>query len=337
MFAFLTVHLPAMAPALCERSGFTGDALTVLSAGREYRRWLVNDPAFLVWIQFATRALNEAATGSTHDKRELRRIIAEFPRMRQRCEARLNTTPVIAGTGIAVQRFDIDPLIARITPPTYRFPTRERTRQELMRTSHSLLFFRDVATIAMRRIERTWPECHHLITTLTRVICYVPDAGFRSCSAARYTGVVYIGSNDDCLLDLEESLIHEAGHQLLYSIVEFGDVTKNQRSGSAEYTLPWSGRTRDLYGYFHAFFIYTLLARYYDRVVSLDAAGHSDGDLDRARRRLVQVLDGLIRAADDFSQTTELTPKGRELVTGLHAQIDWLEQKYRPSLAALNA
>jgi hypothetical protein len=336
MFAFVVVQLQSMMPNLCMTSGFTDDSLAVLGADPEYRRRIVSDPAFLVWIRFATLALNRAATGSTRDKREVRRIIEEFPPMRQRCDARLEVVEACAipGTGIAVQRFDIDPLIAKITPPTYRFTASNRKRQELLGGSHSRLFFRDVATIAMQRIKCTWPECHQLISALTRVICYVPDAAFRSCSAARYVGVLYIGSRDDSLLDLEESLVHEAGHQLLYSIVEIEAVTEDPSSGLAEYILPWSGRTRDLYGYFHAFYIYTLLARYYDRVVSLGTADRADDELQRARQRLLHIIDGLIRAERDFTEVKALTQKGLELVIGLTSQISWLEQKYRPWLKA---
>jgi hypothetical protein len=334
MFAFVAVQLQSMMPDLCVTSGFIDDSLAVLGADPEYRRRLVNDPAFLVWIKLAIRALNRAATGSMRDKREVRRIIEEFPKMRHRCDTRLEADQAyaIAGTRVAVQRFDIDPLIAKITPPTYRFTASDRKRQELLRGGHSRLFFRDVTTIAMERIKRTWPECHQLISALTRVICYVPDGDFRSCSAARYVGVIYVGSSDDSLLDLEESLVHEAGHQLLYSIVEIEAVTEDQDSGLAEYTLPWSGRTRDLYGYFHAFYIYTLLARYYDRVVSLGAGDRTDDELQRARQRLLSIIDGLIRAEGDFAEEAALTRKGLELVVGLTSQITWLEQKYRPWL-----
>lgn len=333
-FVTVSTELQAAAPTICVASGFSDASLAVMSAPAAYRRALIGDPAFLIWLNLATVAANEILTGTAKNKHFLRRTLGEFSAMRQRFDdrRRVGNALEIPGTRILVQRFDIDPLIAHATPPSYRFTSAESRRQKLSQTGYSIHFFKDVATVAFDRIERTWPECHRLLDTLVRVLGYVPDASFRSCSASRYTGVIYLAARENSILEIEESLVHEAGHQLLYTLVETQCITRKPESDSAQYTLPWSGQLRDFYGYFHAFYIYVLLVKYFERVVALPIDGRSDEERGQALERMIFILNGLIAAVTDFRDNENFTPHGRVLFRSLESEIEYLAQKHKPSL-----
>ncbi|MGH9413713.1 MAG: aKG-HExxH-type peptide beta-hydroxylase, partial [Terriglobales bacterium] len=224
-------------------------------------------------------------------------------------------------------RLDMDPLIALALPPSYEVPgdpAEQKTRSQL---GHPLAFFRDVAGIALDRIQVVWPEAREYFGRLVYAVCYLPDAEFRSCSASRYTGVILISNRDCSVLDLEESLVHEAGHQLLYNIAEADPVTDD--SSDEQYRLPWSGRMRDFYGYVHAFYIYVLLAQYHERVMGCRAG--PDGDF--AAERVRHIVRGLVAALPDFQTNPHLTPRGRVLMDALALDVAGLERRNRGLIA----
>jgi HEXXH motif-containing protein len=227
-----------------------------------------------------------------------------------------------------VHRFDVDPLVAIVMPPSYEFPEDEAVRKQLERSGYSVRFFCDVVNIALLRIEHTWPACREQIKKLVKSIFYLPDGSFRSCSASRFTGIILLSSRDDSILDLEESLVHEATHQLLYHIVEACPVVKEETSREPLYTLPWSGQKRDFYGYFHAFYVYIALVKYLGRVRS-----RSTDELQRAQNRLLYILRGLIKALPDFEASTEFTPQGRQLLENLAKEVRAQENQYAGLLA----
>jgi hypothetical protein len=92
--------------------------------------------------------------------------------------------------------------------------------------------------------------------------------------------------------------------------------------------LPWSGQKRDLYGYFHAFFVYIALVKYMGRVRS-----RSSRELLRAQKRLVFILQGLIKALPDFEASADFTPQGRQLLENLIKEVRTLENQYAGLLA----
>jgi len=197
-------------------------------------------------------------------------------------------------------------LLAEVAPPTYEFPTPERGAEIDAGTAYNLSFFAHAGTVALDRIGERWPELDPLIPQFVRLLVHVPDGQFRSASAARYTGVVFLTADDESLLDLEESIVHEYGHQVLYRIMELDPLIADQ---AGHFSLPWSGAIRDFYGYFHAFCIYILLADYFNRVIAV-----ADGnELLRARGRRRAVLDGIERALDDFPDE-RFTPNGRRFL-----------------------
>lgn len=326
-FVVLGAYISENHSEASSRSGFRQEFDALISGSRDYRKNLVRDPAFLAWLNLTLAEVHKHQVDAPSDESGIVGMLSEFREMRLRCIERGRAALRISGTDVLVQRFDIDPLIKRVTPPSYEFPQDHLQESNLLRSGHSSAFFKDVASTALQRIRSAWPQCYEFIISVTRVIGYLPDADFRSCSAWRYAGVIYVSARDDSILDLEESLLHEAGHQLLYSIVDSGELTIEGASAEVEYILPWSGQRRNYYGYLHAFYIYILLAKYLDRIVS-SRQGHTDDDRQRAYARMVYVISGLIVARDDMAGNLALTTKGQELVSRLLEEVGNLARKY---------
>jgi HEXXH motif-containing protein len=209
--------------------------------------------------------------------------------------------------------------VAAAAPPTYRFPTKRQRAVREGKTAYSVSFFVDVANEALRRIAACWPELHNRWPDFVRILVHVPDGTFRSASAARYVGVVFLSADDGSLLEVEESLVHEFGHQVLYRVMELDRLLVGD--DSTEYTLPWSGAKRDFYGYFHAFYIYVLLATYFARVV---ARGRVDEDA--ARRLFEHIASGLRIAARDFEPDDRFTARGRDFMAALLGNAERVSQ-----------
>ncbi len=288
---------------------------------------IINDPVFQIWAGQAFRLTNHYLVGKSENTVELEKALLEFSDMLDRVKER--NTSVAVQSDPPVYRFDADPLIMQATPPSYEFPEDEATRKRLERGGFSSRFFADVVKIALLRIEHTWPACREQMKTLIKSICFLPDGAFRSCSASRYTGVILLAGRDESILDLEESLVHEATHQLLYHIVEVSAVVDPDASQEPSFSLPWSGQKRDLYGYFHAFYVYIALVKYMERVRSRSAE-----ELQRAQNRLLFILRGLIRALPDLQASEDFTPHGRQLLDNLAAEVRAMESKYAGRLAA---
>jgi hypothetical protein len=305
---------------------FFGSALKVITVPPEERQSTVNDPLFQIWTGFALREANRVLAGLTTDTGSLEQTLNEFPSVLQRIAATTPAHPIDGDPPI--RRFDVDPLIAAALPPSYEFPTDESARKQLERTGHPVGFFRDVVKIALERMRATWPECHEQFRKLVKLICYLPDGVFRSCSAARYTGVILLSAKDNSLLDLEESLVHEGGHQLLYTITEASPFIDPQQPQDELFTLPWSGQQRDLYGYFHASFIYTLLVKYFERLEKRE-----ESELRRAENRLAFILKGLTRALPDLHASKGFSPYGRELLESLAREVRLLEDRHAGLMA----
>jgi len=333
-FFAVYMELEKMAPKACADTGFSDSVLDIMGLPTEHRIELVNDPAFQIWLNRTFVVVNGILTGATNDEQLLTGSLLEFSAMRRRFDDRKKDKRIlrVPRTGTLVQRFDIDPLIASATPPSYEFPSDMEKRQHLEREGYSLAFFKDLVTIALERISETWPECCRQFKRLVKVIGYIPDATFRSCSASRYTGVIYLATKDSSMLDIEESLVHEAGHQLLYNIVEVNAVNWDDTPDDEMYTLPWSGRQRDFYGYFHAFYIYVLLVKYFEKV-----NGRSEEEQMISRRRMVFILRGLVRALPDFEGNRNFTPHGTELFQNLRNTVRELEENHRHLLKEIES
>jgi hypothetical protein len=325
-FAALYTELFQLFPRAPQLAEFFEQAFNLIVPPTREQRLIINDPVFQIWNLLASHHTNLVITKKAADTHELEKMLIEFPEMLARVKATDTARP--NDYCPPVYRFNVDPLVAIAAPPSYEFPEDEATRKQLEHGGYSVNFFRDVVNIALLRIEHTWPACHEQFRKLVKSICYLPDGSFRSCSASRFTGIILISSRDDSILDLEESLVHEATHQLLYNIVEVCPVLNEEASREAVCTLPWSGQKRDLYGYFHAFFVYIALVKYMGRVRS-----RSSRELLRAQKRLVFILQGLIKALPDFEASTDFTPQGRQLLENLIKEVRTLENQYAGLLA----
>ncbi len=264
----------------------------------------IEDPAVAIWMQRLARSAER------NDVDAVAWLIDEFPRLMARVDRRWSGlgVPQVPGTLIAVQRFDLDDFIKAAAPPSYFFPEVAPS----VVGSHSTSFIADVLGVVFQTIQRSWPAEYEEICRLVKVIAYLPDATFRSCSAARYSGVVFLGSTDDSLLDVEESLVHEAGHQRLYRLAELSPILEPDVPRTADYTLPWSGAKRDLFGYFHAYYIYVALVKYFDRRQEL-----SDHHTEVARRNRELIHRGLQIATLDLMRAKGFTQWGSRLLEAL--------------------
>ena len=305
---------------------FFDNVVNIMVLPEPEQRVIVNDPVFRIWMALAFRETNAVLTGLTTETASLEKMLDEFSAMLQRIE--VSNAGQRRDENLPVRRFDVDPLIMRATPPSYEFPKDESVIKQLEKSGYSVHFFRDVVKIALDRMALTWPECHEQFKKLVKLVCYFPDGSFRSCSASRYTGVILISARDNSILELEESLVHEGAHQLLYNIVEAYPVIVEQASQDRLYKLPWSGQQRDLYGYFHAFFVYIFIFKYLERIKK-----RPESELHCAQNRMIFILRGLTQALPDFHANTDFSYHGRLLFENLAREVRNLEVKYTHLLA----
>ncbi|WP_248806561.1 aKG-HExxH-type peptide beta-hydroxylase [Pseudomonas sp. MWU13-2100] len=309
---------------------FFSSATNLILLPVSQRRLIINDPVFQIWMALAFQHANAVLTDLTQDTASLQDMLLELPAVLQRItqtavDHKYSNHPPI-------RRFNVDPLIAAATPPSYEFPEDESTRRHLERSGYSIHFFRDVVSVALSRIANTWPACYEQFRHLVKLICYLPDGTFRSCSAARYTGTILLSAKDHSILDIEESLVHETTHQLLYSLVEVCPIIDEQRAGERLFSLPWSGLQRDLQGYLHAFFAALAQVKYLERVRQRPAV-----EMQRAEERMLGILRGLIKALPELEACDDFSPRGRTFLDNLAQEVHALHNRHAGLLSRSSA
>lgn len=278
------------------------EALTAEPDGEDS---LFVDPVFATWMHFLNRAV------ARRDAEEVRYHCSRIGPVMKRVVNRLggHEPNYVRRTKIAVQQDDIDPYVMAATPPSYDFKAVLTSKEGRNGHGHPLPMQQELVSIALENIEAAWPDLRAQIEDVVQIIGYLPDATFRSCSAMRYAGVVYLGNLDEHLLDIEESIVHEAGHQVLYRLGELVPLVHEDTPQTEDYTLPWSGSKRDLFGFLHAFYIYTLLTKYFWRRSKLN---------ERERRdcivRALFILIGSAKAIPMLLGDKNLSSQGRQLV-----------------------
>lgn len=323
----LMLRLSESQPQLYKESDLAGSLESFLKLSPTQRRQLTEYPPFRIWLRqaadiSATSSVN-AVSGSFDKINKLKvfsRLVTEFDEVRKDT---LNLGEM--GRRICVTRFAVDPLIAEVAPPSYYFPNEERQRELEAGTAYHLSFFGDVLKVALDQIKNTWLSAFVDFTKFVRQIIHVTDAEFRSCSADRYAGIIFLSADDESLIDLEESLIHEYGHQILYNVMEIDPLFAS--APARRFTLPWSGSERDFYGYFHAFYIYILLVHYFERV-----KGRPKKDQKKAFDRLSHILKGLIQALPELEAYDAYTPRGQQLFENLQRDIYELRARHKDAL-----
>jgi hypothetical protein len=309
-------QLPAAVPDLCAEADLDGSVSLFVQLAPERKRELLQYPPFLIWLQ-------QVPETSVSRRAEFRDKLAELRRLVWRCSAGGHDPGerVIPGTSISVVRYGVDPLIASHTPRMYEFPA-PTTAADLERDEvYGLDFFVDVATAALERIGAAWPAATPDLVRFIRMVIHLPGARFKSASTERYPGIVFATANDRSLLDVEESLVHECGHHILYTVMEFDRLVFS--TFGDDFKLPWSGLQRDLDGYFHAFYVYIYLASYFERI-----SGRSAEEQARARAKLARILKGLVAARAELESLDRYTVAGRGLLHNLARQVDALAARH---------
>jgi hypothetical protein len=270
------------------------------------RRQLVEYPPFMSWLKLSL------ACGTTetlkHRLPDLGRVMNTF------AQPARNPTLVVSGSPVELASFDVDPLIIEAALPEYRFPPRRRQSEFREKVAYPASFFREMAALALDRIGKAWPEALREFPKYVKLIVDMIDSDYTSYSGYLHVGVVFVSTDNSPLAGLEEYLIHEFGHQILYNVSELDNLVDCDPART--YRLPWSGRETDLYGYFHAFYIYTFLAHYLNRVEC-----RSKREQKRVSDRAAHVVWGLKRAVIELDQLDRFTPLGRGLFGNLEKSI----------------
>lgn len=295
---------------------FGNGVMEVLEAASEGTDALFVDPVFSTWVHFLNRAVTR------RDKSEIEFHCGKLSEVVERVKSRLagKEPHYIAGTHIAVQQDDIASYVMAATPPSYDFSKVLASKEGRNGHGHPLSLQQELLGFALENIRKVWPELRAQIEDVVKIVGYLPDASFRSCSAARYAGVVYLGNMDERILDIEESIVHEAGHQVLYRLGELAPLVVEGTPQTPDYTLPWSGSKRDLFGFLHAFYIYTLLTKYFWRRSRLNEQERKD-----CVQRAVLIQFGSRQAIEMLLPDQNLSPRGRSLVEVLAKDMAALE------------
>jgi len=297
-------HIAGEHPAIQD---FVAQVRDIAALSSVARRQFVEHPAFLCWLRQTSPATAKAVEEGAIDA-ELTEWLTELPSLRARiAAASKDVHRLTVNESIEIRRHDVDPLIAAISPPTYTFKSSPDSRLNNNENGYTLPFFRNVAEVTLGQIRATWPEIANRFSGVVHTLIHVPDGDFRSASANRYTGVVFLSSDDDSLLGLEESLVHEFSHQVLYRVMELDPLVLN--STDDNFQLPWSGSERDYFGFFHAFYVYIILALYYSRV-----AARRDRDRGFALARRREIVRGIEAAVPEIVSAGQFTSTGKIFV-----------------------
>lgn len=272
------------------------------------RRQLVEFPPFLIWLKQSISLISDP-TILEHKLNECGRVINVF-------KERGNNPHILKMQDliIEVERFHIDPLISEVAFPEYKLPDENRQVEFEEKALYPYSFFVESLALALERIKQSWPEAYSAFPKFVKIVVDMIDGEVTSYSAADHTGVIFVSTDNSPLVALEEYLMHEFGHQILYHVMELDPLVlmENKRT----FKMPWSGNERDFYGYFHAFFIYILLARYLERVT-----GRSQREQRRVTARSSHIIKGLMHAITDLESADDFTPRGRHLFENLKAEV----------------
>ncbi|QXI30864.1 aKG-HExxH-type peptide beta-hydroxylase [Pseudomonas vanderleydeniana] len=313
-------------PATPELDGFFASTANLILLPPLERRAIINEPVFQIWARRSVYLTHQVLDGLQSGRGDLLENLQALPDILLRLAQAAAQHP--SANRPPIRRFDIDPLIAAELAPTYEFPSDEATRQALENTGYSIHFFGDVVNVALSRIAMTWPGCHEQFRHLVRLIGYLPDGHFRTGSARRFSGAILLSARDHSLLEVEESLVRETAHQLLYCIEELCPVVDPQADEERLYLLPWSNRPCGLAEYFQAFFAQLMRLKYLERVRQRPAS-----EMQRAEEHLVFILRGLGRALPTLTSSREFTPRGRLLLAHLVEEVLTREQQHANLLA----
>lgn len=303
-FLAFNLFVSAAEPDVYSESGMAEHSARFQSFAAEKKRLFVEHPVFRIWLKRATRSL-ESRIEMKSTLFELKRVMDTFEK----------DDPFIALEtdcgSVEVLRSDPDPLILQAALPNYVFPDETRTKE--LEDAYPISLVVESVHAALQRVRLTWFEVCREFFKFVKLIVDPVDASFTSYSSHELAGVIFVSTDSDPLL-LEESLIHEFGHQILLNVLELDPLVIEEET-PRKFNLPWSGKEREIYGYLHAFFVYLMLYNYYGKVKfrSIEEQGS-------ASHRLAHIGDGLVRAIPELEHANLFTPRGNELFANLKSE-----------------
>lgn len=312
-FIALCLKLISSHAALSAETGLSEKFDRLKNADRLERFQLLEQPAYCSWFRKTVRELA--------DEGQLRKNLLDLGQVFDSAFNNSKDRPgiVIGGRPLLVKRFDVERQIMEAAFPEYALPDEERRKIFENEVVYPEAFFREMLTIALERISVAWQEAFHYFPSFVKIVVDMIDGEFTSYSSADHTGAIFVSTDNSPLVALEEFLIHEYGHQILYHVMELDPlVTEEDR---AIYELPWSENERDLYGYFHAFYIYIFIGRYLEKVKN-----RSNREQARIDERRVHIFRGLVKAADFLESKDSFTPRGRGLFMNLSLEVKSIGQ-----------
>ncbi|MEZ5428756.1 MAG: HEXXH motif-containing putative peptide modification protein [Pyrinomonadaceae bacterium] len=301
-------------PALCQETGFFEGFNILKSASAERRRELIKHPLFVAWFKQTVRAQNEP--------KRLAEKLTEFGRVWETTARDDEALLTVEGQRVLIRRYEVDPLIMEAAFPEYQLPDRDRRNEIAREVIYPERLFAEMLAIALERIKHSWPEAYRNFPRFVKIVVDMIDGEYTSYSSAEHTGAIFVSTDNSPLVALEEFLIHEFGHQILYYLMEVDPLITE--GDETIYRLPWSGNERDLYGYFHAFYIYILMARYLERVKH-----RSKREQKRIKARRSHILKGLKQTVEAFEKNENFTDCGRVLFNNLKSEVEQIEENIR--------
>lgn len=312
LFVALSLSLVATEMTLCRETNFIESFNQFKNFSFDERRHILKNPLFNIWLKRTSRI--------QQNKSALREKLLDFQSLLSNTvnENTESARIIIEGNSVFIKRYDIDPSILELSSPEYCLPDEKRKTEFEQNVVYPESFFREMITIALERIKRSWFEAYRDFPKFVHTVVDMIDGDYTSYSAAEHTGVIFVSTDNSPLVALEEFLIHEYGHQILYHLMELDPIVNDEIK--EVYKLPWSGNERDFYGYFHAFYIYILMAHYLKRVKY-----RSEREQRRISKRFAHVLSGLRKTVDIFDKTDGFTVYGRNLFENLKSEVEQLE------------
>lgn len=304
---------------------FLNDFEHFILLSQSTRRLIINTSIFRIWFKHVADKFSKR-NNQSFNLDQFSQQLNDFGRIKQSAIEREKKTKIIQGTTISLARYEVDKCIAEVTPPTFTFPSKKESRRLDQGSKFPLNIFSSALEAVLHQIDNTCPLFSLTMSQFVDYIIHLDQANFRSCSADRYIGVIFLTASDTTLIDIEESVIHEFGHQVLYNIMELDSIVINN---GKLYKLPWSGSERDFYGYFHAFYIYTLLITHF---VKKQPNSLEEGIF--INQRIAQILEGCKKAEYDFNQTKSFTSLGVILYENLKKQIKLVEIEFNQKLTS---
>jgi len=222
---------------------------------------------------------------------------------------------------VEITRYAVDPLIAEAVPDMYDVSD-ESKRCDLKVVTEGAPYV-TVTRAALEQIAKTWPSAFEDLQRFVKMIIHVPSDGFRSCSSPDIQGVIVVTDKVKTVLELEECIVHEGGHQILFCVDQLYRLVAERPPGQL-FRLPWSGAQRTIYAYFHALYIYVRVALYLERVRERPRA-----EQEQVTVRLRDILLGLLQAVPELGESDCLTPEGRALFEVLRSEVFGLRERHR--------